>query len=97
MTVPCLVHPHHTVDTLDRTTGPDNPSKNLRDTLIGRLPLRAQTLTHDLLYHYQLRQAGVWWLCLCTVASRKVHKRTQASRNRGSVTAWASGSCIQSR
>ena len=59
MTVPCLVHPHYTVDTLDRTTGPYNPSKNLRDTLIGRLPLRAQTLTHDLLYHYQLRQAGV--------------------------------------
>jgi hypothetical protein len=59
MTMPCLVPPHHTVDTRDRTTGPYNPSKNLRDTLIGRLPLRAQTLTHDLLYHYQLRQAGV--------------------------------------
>ena len=59
MTMPCLVHPHHPVDTLDRTTGPYNPAKNLRDTLIGRWPRRAQTLTHALLYHYQLRQAGV--------------------------------------
>jgi len=36
VTVPCLVHPHDTVDPLDRTTGPHHPSKNLRHTLIGR-------------------------------------------------------------
>jgi hypothetical protein len=60
VTVPGLVQPHHTVDPLDRTTGPHNPSKQLRHTCIGRLPLRTQTLTHDLLYHHQRRPAGVW-------------------------------------
>ena len=40
VTVPCLVHPHHTVDTLNRTTSPHNPSKNLRHTLTNHCELR---------------------------------------------------------
>ena len=58
VTVPCLVHPHHTIDTLNRTTGPHHPTQYLIHTRIGRLPLRAQTLTHHLLQERQLGEAG---------------------------------------
>src|SRR2546430_17293466 len=58
MTVPCLVHPHHTIDTLNRTTGPHNSTQYLIHTRIGRLPLRAQTLTRHLLQERQLGEAG---------------------------------------
>src|SRR5438128_1245719 len=56
VTVPCLVHPHHTIDTLDRTTGPHDLAQHLIHLCIGRLPLRTQTLTHHLLHHDHLRE-----------------------------------------
>jgi len=58
VTMPSLMHPHDTVEALHRTTGPHHPSQNLIDTLIDRLPLGTQTLTHHLFHHHQLRQAG---------------------------------------
>lgn len=58
VTVPCLVHPHHTIDTRNRTTGPHHSTQYLIHTRIGRVPLRAQTLTHHLLQERQLGAAG---------------------------------------
>ena len=56
--MPRLVHPHHTIDTLDRTTGPHDPVQKLRHTLVGSLPLPTEPLTHHLLQHHQLCQVG---------------------------------------
>jgi hypothetical protein len=58
MTMPRLVHPHHTIDTLNGTTGPHHLTQYLVHTRIGRLPLRPQTLTHDLIEDRQLGEAG---------------------------------------
>jgi hypothetical protein len=56
--MPRLVHTHDTIDTLDGPTGPHNPTQYCIHTRIGRLPLRAQTLTHHLLQERQLGEAG---------------------------------------
>ena len=58
VTVPCLVHPHPTLDTLDRTPGPHDPTQHRLHLLIGRLPLRTQTLTDHLLHHDHRREAS---------------------------------------
>ena len=65
MTMATLMHPHHTVDAFDRTTGPHRVSQDLVHTPIGTLPLRTQALTQHLLDHDQLMEtnAGVT-LCL---------------------------------
>src|SRR4029453_512374 len=58
VTMPRLVHPYHTIDTLDSTTGPHNSTQYLIDICIGRLPLRTQTLTHHSLQERQLGEAS---------------------------------------
>src|SRR5438874_13371444 len=60
VTMPRLVHPHHTIETLDCTTGSHNPSQPLMHTRIGRLPLGPQTLTHGLLQCRELREADTF-------------------------------------
>jgi hypothetical protein len=61
MTMAPLMHPHHTVDAFDRTTGPHRVSQELVHTPLGTLPLRTQALTQYLLDHDQLMEtnAGV--------------------------------------
>src|SRR5215510_8395404 len=56
MTMTALMHPHHTVDAFNRTTGPHRVSQELVHTPIGTLPLRTQALTQHLLNHDQLTQ-----------------------------------------
>ena len=53
MTMATLMHPHHTVDAFDRTTGPHRVSQDLVHTPLGTLPLRTQSLTEHLLDHDQ--------------------------------------------
>ena len=62
VTMPRVVHPHATLDTLDGTTGPHTPTQSCLHTRLGRLPLRAQTLTHHLLQERPLGEAGAVWV-----------------------------------
>jgi hypothetical protein len=57
VTVPCLRHPYHIIDTFDQTPGPHDLAQALIHLLIGRLPLRTPTLTHRLLHYDHLREA----------------------------------------
>ena len=54
MTVAALMHPHHTVDAFDRTTGPHRVSQEFVHTPIGTLPLRTPSLTQHVFDHDQL-------------------------------------------
>ena len=54
MTMAALLHPHHTVDAFDRTTGPHRVSQECIHTPRGTLPLRTQSLTQHLLDHDQV-------------------------------------------
>jgi len=57
VTVLCLGHPHHIIDTLDQTPGPYDLAQARIHLLMGRLPLRTQTLIHPLLPHDHLCEA----------------------------------------
>src|SRR5438309_11743950 len=54
MTMPTLMHPHHTVDPFDCTTGPHRLSQPLIDLQITLTPIRAKPTTKDLLQDHHL-------------------------------------------
>jgi len=54
MTMPSLVHPHHTVDSLDRTTGPHRLPQELIHLYIALTPIGAKPTTKDLLQDHHL-------------------------------------------
>jgi hypothetical protein len=60
MAMPRLVHPPHTLDTLDCPTGSYDPAQRLMPTCVGRLPLGPQTLPHGLLQYRELREADAF-------------------------------------
>src|SRR5205823_9138084 len=61
MSMPLLVHPHHTIETLDCTTGSYNPPQPLMHLCVGRLPLWPQTLTHGLLQCREWRETDAFF------------------------------------
>src|SRR5437899_11825403 len=80
VTMPSLMHPHHTVEALHCTTGPHHASQNLRYTLIGQLPLGTQTLTDHLLHHHHLGETGT------LLAARVCHRLTPVPQARAGLT-----------
>ena len=54
MTVAALMHPYHTVNAFDRTTGPHRVSQERIHMPIGTVPLWTQSLTQHLFDHDQL-------------------------------------------
>ena len=75
-----LVHPHHTIDTLDCTTGSYDSVQSLRHMRLGRLPFWPQRLTHGLLQCRELREADA----LCTMCVR--HRLTQGPQAGAGLT-----------
>src|SRR5438105_125442 len=61
MSMPLLVHPHHTLETRDGTPGSYNPPQPRMHLCVGRRPLWPQTLTHGLLQGRALRETDAFF------------------------------------